>query len=70
VSPCRTESVPVSSKTDLLLANAEPIRETGGTSIRMYLRKDKKLCTEKCERNNSADTKVSGEEGRGGAPGT
>jgi len=55
------------------LAKAKPISDRDSTSVITYLRgKDKKTCGEKavekgvrrCERNNSADTKVS-EEGGG-----
>jgi len=63
---CPTEPVPDGSKTDLLWAKAELIRDAGSTSVIMYLRRGKKLrCNSSCERgvricerNNSADTKV------------
>ncbi|GAB0206670.1 hypothetical protein GRJ2_003132600 [Grus japonensis] len=70
--------MPSGSKMDLPLAKAEPISNGGSTSVITYLRRGIKLlhnCSWKrgvriCERNNSADTKVS-EEGRGGGtPGT
>ncbi|GAB0179598.1 epimerase family protein SDR39U1 [Grus japonensis] len=69
--------MPAGSKTDLPLAKAKPISNSGSTSWITWLRKGKKTtssnCSERevrrCERNNSADTKV-GEEGGGrGAPG-
>ena len=64
-------------KMDPLLAKAEPISDGGSASGITDLRKGKKLLrngsqkTEVriCERNNSADTKVSEEGGGGGAPG-
>lgn len=34
--PGQTEPVPVTSKTDLLLAGAEPIRDNGDTSAMKY----------------------------------
>ncbi|OPJ90406.1 hypothetical protein AV530_009191 [Patagioenas fasciata monilis] len=72
-------------KTDPLLAKAEPISDNGSTSMVTYLRREKNPNTTTknqqtvqlqlkrgeriCERNNSANAKVS-EEGRGGgAPG-
>ncbi|GAB0176471.1 hypothetical protein GRJ2_000112300 [Grus japonensis] len=70
--------MPAGSKMDPLLAKAEPISDGGSTSGVTELRRGKKhqeqLQTERgvrrCERNNPADTKVSEEGGRGGAPGT
>lgn len=38
--PSQTEPVPVNSRTDLLLASAEPVRDTGGTSAMIYLKRD------------------------------
>lgn len=38
--PSQTEPVPVNSKANLLLASAELIKDTGGTSAIMYLRRD------------------------------
>ncbi|GAB0210172.1 hypothetical protein GRJ2_003483000 [Grus japonensis] len=69
--------MPASSKTDPLLAKAEPISDSGSTSVITYLRRGKNCCTTAaaergvriCERNNSADTKGSGG-GGGGVPGT
>ena len=76
---CLTEPGPVDSKTDLLLAKAMPISDSGSISGITDLRRKKnqtaygQLQWEKgvrrCERNNSADTKVSEEGGGGGAPG-
>ncbi|KAM9590913.1 uncharacterized protein ACIBXB_005945 [Morphnus guianensis] len=69
--------MPASSKTDPLLAKAEPISDSGSASVITYLRRGKKVAaTQKlqpergvrtCKRNNPADTKVS-EGGGGGAP--
>jgi len=39
--PYQTEPVPASSKADPPLAKAEPVSNTGGTSVVMYLRKGK-----------------------------
>lgn len=39
--PCWTRPVPAGSKTDPLLAKAEPIGEAGGASVITYLRKGK-----------------------------
>ena len=75
-SPYLIKPVPASSKTDLPLAKAKPMSNGGSTSVIAYVRRGrKKNCREMavdgergvrlCERNNSADTKVS-EEGRGG----
>jgi len=36
--------MPASSKLDLLLAKAKPIRDVGSTSVRTYLRRGKKPC--------------------------
>ncbi|KAK4806767.1 hypothetical protein QYF61_005563 [Mycteria americana] len=59
--------MPASSKTDPLLAKAEPISDGGSASVITYLRKgEKNLCNTSssqkrgvriCDRNNSADTK-------------
>ena len=78
LSPCWTELVPAGSKIDLLLAKAEPISNGGSTSGITCLRRRKVTAQQQlqvkrgvriCERNNSADTKVSEEGGGGGAPG-
>ncbi|GAB0207995.1 acid sphingomyelinase-like phosphodiesterase 3b [Grus japonensis] len=69
--------MPADSKTDLPLAKAEPISDSGSASVITYLRREnehqEQLQPERgvriCERNNSADTKVS-EGGGGGTPGT
>ncbi|GAB0183589.1 epimerase family protein SDR39U1 [Grus japonensis] len=68
--------MPAGSKTDLLLAKAEPISNGGSTSGVTLLRRGKKnppLQQETgvriSERNNSADHKVTEEGGREGAPG-
>ncbi|GAB0205849.1 acid sphingomyelinase-like phosphodiesterase 3b [Grus japonensis] len=70
--------MPTVSKTDPPLAKAEPISDSGSTSGITYLRREKnkpvvqqqlERGVRRCERNNSADTKVR-EEGGGGAPGT
>ncbi|GAB0185779.1 cAMP-dependent protein kinase inhibitor alpha [Grus japonensis] len=55
--------MPAGSKMDLPLAKAEPI-SNGGSK-----RCSQKRGVRRCERNNSADTKVSEEGGEGGAPG-
>ena len=64
---------------DPLLAKAEPIRNGDSTSVITYLRRGKKHCVmailqpergvSRCERNNSAHTKVREEGGGGDAPG-
>jgi len=70
--PCLIMPVPAGSKTDPSLAKAEPISNGGSASGMTYFRREKK-CSEassreggvrRCERNKSADTKVS--EGEGG----
>ncbi|CAM9267070.1 unnamed protein product [Bubo scandiacus] len=69
--------MPAGSKMDPPLAKAETISNSGSASGIMYLRKEKKKTTQlqlkrrvrMCERNNSADTKISEEGGGGGAPG-
>jgi len=75
--PCLTEPMPASSKTDLTLAKAEAISDGASTSVVTNLRRKKTLRNDNlqqergvriCERNNSADTKVSEAEGAGGAP--
>ena len=71
------EPTPAGSKADPLLAKAKPISDGGSTSVITHLRRGKKLLRNSswergvriCERNNSADTKVSKEGGGGGAPG-
>ena len=72
--------MPAGSKTDLLLAKAEPISDSGSASGRTELRREKivagtqKLQLERgvrtCERNSPADPQVSAEGGGGDAPGT
>jgi len=68
------EPVPAGSKTDPLLAKAEPISNGGITSGITHLRREKNLhrsiftAGERSE--NCADTKVSEEGGGGGPPGT
>ena len=72
--------MPAGSKTDPPLAKAEPISNSGSASVITYLRKSKRSYrgvavaaresgVRRCERNNSADTKVREEGGGGGAPG-
>ncbi|GAB0204350.1 epimerase family protein SDR39U1 [Grus japonensis] len=69
--------MPEGSKIDSPLAKAEPISNGGSASVITYLRRGKKHQEQlqpergvrRCERNNSADTQVSEEEGGGGAPG-
>jgi len=65
--------MPASSKMELLLSKAEPIRGGGRASVITYLRRDKNSSQERgvrqCERNNSVDTKVSKQGGGGGTPG-
>jgi len=76
--PSPTELVPAGSKTDLPLAKAKPISDCGSASGITYLKRKKTPCLTAfaaergvriCGRNNSADTKVSGEGGGGGSPG-
>ncbi|GAB0209410.1 hypothetical protein GRJ2_003406700 [Grus japonensis] len=74
--------MPAGSKRDPPLAKAKPIGDSGSASVITYLKKKKppkqtwsSICCQNralriCERNNSADTKVSEEGGEGGAPGT
>jgi len=69
--PCLIKLVPAGSKTDLRLAKAKPISNGHSASRIAHLRSGEKpaqLQLERgmriCERNNSADTKVS-EEGGG-----
>ncbi|GAB0184492.1 epimerase family protein SDR39U1 [Grus japonensis] len=70
--------MPAGSKMDPMLAKAEPISNGGSASGITYLKGEKtavkqqlqlKRGLRRCERNNSADTKVSEEGGGGGAPG-
>lgn len=42
LTPCRTQTVPSGSNSDLSLPKADPIIETGGFSVITYLRKVKK----------------------------
>ena len=42
--PCQTETETAGSKTDPLLAKAEPISNVGSASVTTYLRKGKKCC--------------------------
>jgi len=74
--PYLIKPVPAGSKMDPLLAKAKPISNSGSTSVIKYLRRVKKTAgrsgsqergVRQCERNNSADTKVSEEGGGGGA---
>ncbi|GAB0186167.1 mitochondrial enolase superfamily member 1 [Grus japonensis] len=68
---------PTGKLTDLLLAKAEPISDSGSTFGITYLRGEKnhqeqlqpERGVRRFERNNSAGTKVSEEGGGGGAPG-
>jgi len=75
-SLCLMEPMQAGSKTELPPAKAETTSDVGSTSVIMYLRRwgKKKLQKERrvriCDRNNSADIKVSEEGGGGGAPGT
>jgi len=69
------EPMPADSKMDSPLAKAKPISDSGTASVVTCLRRGKKKMQQDRgvrihERNNSADTKVSGEGGEGGAPGT
>ncbi|GAB0175773.1 acid sphingomyelinase-like phosphodiesterase 3b [Grus japonensis] len=69
--------MPAGSKMDPLLAKAEPI-SNGDSASGIRVEKGKKSTAGeqqpergvRCERNNSADTKVSAEGGGGDAPGT
>ncbi|PKU43719.1 protein pxr1-like [Limosa lapponica baueri] len=68
--------MPASCKMDLPLAKAKPTSNSGSASDNIF-RKGKKPAVQQqpergvriCERNNSADTKVTEEGGGGGAPG-
>jgi len=71
--PCPTEPVPAGSRTDPLLAKAEPISDGGSTSGITELRRGKKLlcnssCSQRgvrrCESNSSADPEASAEGGQ------
>ena len=72
--------MPAGSKTDPLLAKADPISNSDSASGIMYLRRGESCCTTGqlqleigvriCERNSPTDTKVSEEGGGGGASGT
>ncbi|CAM9264808.1 unnamed protein product, partial [Bubo scandiacus] len=71
--------MPTGSITDLLLAKAKPISDSGSASGIAYLRRRKKALLQNtsqeravriCERNYSADIKISEKGGAGGAPGT
>ena len=69
--PCLIKPVPASFETDLPLAKAKPISNSGSTSVITYLRRGKtrdETAARLCEKNYSAHTKVSEEGGRGGAP--
>ena len=65
--------MPAGSETDRLLAKAE--QTTVGAPLWQHIQEGKKTCSRIergvriCERNKSADTKVSEEGGGGGAPG-
>ncbi|GAB0183577.1 E3 ubiquitin-protein ligase MARCHF3 [Grus japonensis] len=67
--------MPAGSKTDPPRAKAKPIRDGGSASGVTQLRRGKNCWgnssrgVRRCERNNSADAKVNGEGGGGGAPG-
>ena len=50
LSPCRTETVPDSSKMHVPLAKAESISESGDASVITYLRKGEKMLGSSCER--------------------
>ncbi|GAB0177027.1 hypothetical protein GRJ2_000167900 [Grus japonensis] len=74
------EPKPAGSKTDPPLAKAEPLSDSGSTSEITELRRGRKTAQHqeqlqperggrRCEKNNSADTKVSEEGGGGDAPG-
>ena len=77
---CLIKPVLAGSKMDPPLAKAKPVSDGGSGFVVKYLRKGrKKLCrrngsvergVRRCERNDSADTKVSEEGERGGALGT
>jgi len=75
--PCPIEPMPASSKRDPMLTKAKSIGNCGSASVITYLRKGKNLLwnnnrergVRRCERNNSADTKVSEKGGGGGPPG-
>jgi len=43
--PCQMEPVPAGSKTDTLLAKAEPLSDGGSASVMTYLRKGENCCT-------------------------
>ncbi|GAB0205771.1 E3 ubiquitin-protein ligase MARCHF3 [Grus japonensis] len=71
--------MPAGSKTDPLLAKAEPISDGGSASAITYLRREKKNLWQNsswkrglriCEINHCADTEFNAEGGGGGAPGT
>jgi len=72
--PCLIKPVPAGSETEPPLPKAKPISDGGSASGITDLRRGRKKAVvrqqlerrvRRCERNNSADTKVS-EEGRGG----
>ena len=73
--PCLVKPVPAGSRTDPALPKAKPVSDYGSASVITYLSRGTKNCDEmavergvrRCERNNSADTKVSEE---GGGEGT
>jgi len=61
---------------DRPLAKAEPVSDTGSTSVTTYLQEGESRCiaarrkkVKKCERHNPADTKVRKEGGGEGSPG-
>jgi len=70
--PYLIQPVPAGSKMDPPLAKAEPISDAGSASVITYLRRERKKLHNftaaerrvRCERNSSADSKVS-EEGGG-----
>ena len=43
--PCQTEPIPAGSKTDPLLAKAEPFSDSGSSSLITYLTRGKNCCT-------------------------
>lgn len=72
LSPCPTEPRPANSKTDRPLAKAKPVSNGGSTYGITDLRRKENDSAEKTAArvsNSSADTKVTGEGGDGGAAG-
>lgn len=60
--------MPYGSKTDLLLAKAEPVSGDGSASGISYLERERGVRI--CERKSSADTKINEEGGAGGVSGS